>query len=143
MKTTTEQNKRLVLEGFDTLFNKRDYSAAEKFWSPHYIEHSAHIAPGRDGLFNLIKSIPPTLKYEPGRSLPMASSLLSTDVFRGSGTRELDRGGHPSDRGWRPCRALGCHPGRGDSRTVQEAVGRCSATRFRCTGEQAAHRAGS
>ena len=46
MKTTTEQNKRLVLEAFDTLFNKRDYAAAEKFWSPHYIQHSAHIEPG-------------------------------------------------------------------------------------------------
>ena len=65
-KTTSEQNKALVLEAFDTLFNKRDYAAAEKFWSRHYIQHSAHIAPGREGLFNLIKSIPPTLKYEPG-----------------------------------------------------------------------------
>jgi predicted SnoaL-like aldol condensation-catalyzing enzyme len=65
-KTTPEQNKALVLEAFDTLFNKRDYAAAERFWSPDYIQHSAHIAPGRDGLFNLIKSIPPTLKYEPG-----------------------------------------------------------------------------
>jgi predicted SnoaL-like aldol condensation-catalyzing enzyme len=65
-KTTPEQNKALVLEAFDTLFNKRDYAAAERFWSPQYIQHSAHIAPGRDGLFNLIKSIPPTLKYEPG-----------------------------------------------------------------------------
>ena len=60
------RNKALVLEAFDTLFNKRDYAAAEKFWSPHYIQHSAHIAPGRDGLFNLIKSLPPTLKYESG-----------------------------------------------------------------------------
>jgi len=65
-KTTSEQNKALVLDAFDTLFNKRDYAAAEKFWSPHYIQHSAHIAPGREGLFNLIKSVPPTLKYEPG-----------------------------------------------------------------------------
>ena len=65
-KTTPEQNKALVLEAFDTLFNKRDYAAAERFWSPGYIQHSAHIAPGRDGLFNLIKSIPPTLEYEPG-----------------------------------------------------------------------------
>jgi len=32
---------------------------------PYYIQHSAHIAPGREGLFNLIKSLPPTLKYEP------------------------------------------------------------------------------
>ena len=65
-KTSTEQNKALVLEAFDTLFNKRDYAAAERLWSPDYIQHSAHIEPGRDGLFNLIKSIPPTLKYEPG-----------------------------------------------------------------------------
>jgi predicted SnoaL-like aldol condensation-catalyzing enzyme len=65
-KTTPEQNKALVLEAFDTLFNQRDYAAAERFWSPDYIQHSAHIAPGREGLFDLIKSLPPTLKYEPG-----------------------------------------------------------------------------
>jgi predicted SnoaL-like aldol condensation-catalyzing enzyme len=40
--------------------------AAERFWSNSYIQHSAHIAPGRDGLFKLVKSMPPTLKYEPG-----------------------------------------------------------------------------
>jgi predicted SnoaL-like aldol condensation-catalyzing enzyme len=65
-KTTPEQNRALVMEAFDTLFNKRDYAAAERFWSPDYIQHSAHIAPGREGLFNLIKSVPPTLRYEPG-----------------------------------------------------------------------------
>jgi len=65
-KTTPEQNRALVMEAFDTLFNKRDYAAAERFWSPDYIQHSAHIAPGREGLFNLIKGVPPTLKYEPG-----------------------------------------------------------------------------
>jgi predicted SnoaL-like aldol condensation-catalyzing enzyme len=65
-RTKQEKNKALVLEAFDTLFNKRDYVAAERYWSPDYIQHSAHIAPGREGLFNLIKSLPPTLKYEPG-----------------------------------------------------------------------------
>ena len=65
-RTVESKNKALVLEAFDTLFNKRDYAAAEKSWSPHYIQHSAHIAPGREGLFDLIKSLPPTLKYEPG-----------------------------------------------------------------------------
>jgi len=35
-KTTPEWNKALVLEAFDTLFNKRDYSAAERFWSDRY-----------------------------------------------------------------------------------------------------------
>jgi predicted SnoaL-like aldol condensation-catalyzing enzyme len=65
-RTVESKNEALVLEAFDTLFNKRDYSAAEKFWSPHYIQHSAHIAPGREGLFDLIRSLPLTLKYEPG-----------------------------------------------------------------------------
>ena len=65
-RTKQEKNKALVLEALDTLFNKRDYVAAERYWSPDYIQHSAHIAPGRGGLFNLIKSLPPTLKYEPG-----------------------------------------------------------------------------
>ena len=60
-----EKNKALVLKAFDTLFNKRDYAAAEKFWSPNYIQHSAHIAPGREGLFDLVKSGPPTMRYAP------------------------------------------------------------------------------
>ena len=65
MQTTqTEQNKATVLEAFDTLFNRRDYAAAEKFWSPDYIQHSAHIEPGRDGLFNLVKAAPAELRYE-------------------------------------------------------------------------------
>ena len=65
-QTKEEKNKALVLEAFDTLFNKRNYAAAERYWSSQYIQHSAHIAPGRDGLFDLVKSLPPTLKYEPG-----------------------------------------------------------------------------
>jgi predicted SnoaL-like aldol condensation-catalyzing enzyme len=65
-RTKQEKNKALVLEAFDALFNRRNYVAAERYWSPDYIPHSAHIAPGREGLFNLIKSLPPTLRYEPG-----------------------------------------------------------------------------
>ena len=65
-ETIQDKNKALVLAAFDTLFNKRDYAAAEKYWSPDYIQHSAHIEPGRDGLFNLIKTSPPSLRYEHG-----------------------------------------------------------------------------
>src|SRR5205823_4869453 len=62
-QTIQERNKALVLDAFDTLFNKRDYAAAEKYWSPNYIQHSAHIEPGRDGLFNLIRNAPNSLRY--------------------------------------------------------------------------------
>ena len=64
--TTADENKALVLKAFDTLFNQRDYDLAATFWSPHYIQHSSHIEPGREGLFNLIRTLPAAFKYEPG-----------------------------------------------------------------------------
>lgn len=64
--SNAQRNKAIVLKAFDTLFNKRNYTAAERFWSPNYIQHSAHIEPGREGLFNLVKAAPPLLNYEPG-----------------------------------------------------------------------------
>ena len=83
--TKQEKNKALVLEAFDTLFNKRDYVAAQRYWSPQYIQHSAHIAPGRDGLFNLIKSIPPTLRYEPGTIVAEGDFVIVHGRFSGFG----------------------------------------------------------
>ncbi|MFM0220846.1 nuclear transport factor 2 family protein [Paraburkholderia dipogonis] len=86
MTTTTEAaNKAFVLEAFDTLFNQRDYAAAERFWSPNYIQHSAHIAPGRDGLFNLIKTLPPTLRYEPGVIVADGDYVIVHGRFSGHG----------------------------------------------------------
>ncbi len=84
-KTTEESNKALVLEAFDTLFNKRDYKAAERYWSSEYIQHSAHIAPGRDGLFNLVRSTPPTLKYEPGLIVAENDYVIVHGRFSGTG----------------------------------------------------------
>jgi predicted SnoaL-like aldol condensation-catalyzing enzyme len=79
------RNKELVLKAFDTLFNKRDYGAAEHFWSPKYIQHSAHIEPGRDGLMNLIKGLPPTLKYEAGAIVADGDFVIVHGRFSGFG----------------------------------------------------------
>jgi predicted SnoaL-like aldol condensation-catalyzing enzyme len=84
-QTIESNNKALVLEAFDTLFNKRDYEAAERYWSPNYIQHSAHIAPGRDGLFNLIKSIPPTLRYEAGTVVAEGDVVILHGRYSGLG----------------------------------------------------------
>jgi predicted SnoaL-like aldol condensation-catalyzing enzyme len=78
-------NKALVLKAFDTLFNKRDYAAAEKFWSPRYIQHSAHIPPGRDGLFDLVKGLPPTLRYESGLILAEGEFVIVHGRFSNFG----------------------------------------------------------
>ena len=84
-ETIASNNKALVLAAFDTLFNKRDYAAAERFWSPHDVQHSAHIAPGRDGLFNFVKSLPPTLKYEPGTIVAEGDFVIVHGRFSGFG----------------------------------------------------------
>src|SRR6267378_5466161 len=108
-QTKQERNKARVLVAFDTLFNKRDYVAAERYWSPTYIQHSAHIARGREGLFNLIKSMPPTLKYEPGVIVADGDFVIIHGRFSGFGapvnTRRL--------------------------KSIPRAAGRCSATLFR------------
>ena len=83
--TKQEKNKALVLEAFDTLFNKRDYEAAERFWSPNYIQHSAHIEPGRDGLFNLVRNTPDTLRYEHQLIVAEGDYVIVHGRFSGTG----------------------------------------------------------
>jgi len=84
-ETIQEKNKALVLDAFDTLFNKRDYAAAEKYWSTDYIQHSAHIEPGRDGLFNLIRSAPDTLRYEHQLIVAEGDYVIIHGRFSGNG----------------------------------------------------------
>ena len=85
MGTTEQQNKAFVLEAFETLFNKRDYAAAERYWSPSYIQHSAHIPPGREGLFELVKAAPGTLRYENGLIIANGDYVMLHGRFSGIG----------------------------------------------------------
>lgn len=80
-----EHNKEIVLKAFETLFNKRDYRAAEKFWSPDYVQHSAHIPPGREGLFNLVRAAPPTLRYENSLIFEQNNLVILHGRFSGNG----------------------------------------------------------
>ena len=80
-----EKNKAFVLKAFDTLFNQRDYVAAERYWSPKYIQHSAHIEPGRAGLFDLIRSAPDTLHYEHQLIVAEGEYVIVHGRFTGNG----------------------------------------------------------
>ena len=80
-----EMNKATVLQAFDTLFNRRDYAAAERFWSADYIQHSAHIAPGRQGLFDLVTAAPAALAYEPGIVAAEGDIVMLHGRFSGTG----------------------------------------------------------
>jgi len=83
--STEENNRNFVLEAFDTLFNKRDYAAAERFWSPDYIQHSAYIAPGREGLFELVKAAPAELRYENALAVASGDYVMLHGRFSGFG----------------------------------------------------------
>jgi predicted SnoaL-like aldol condensation-catalyzing enzyme len=80
-----EENKRFVLQAFDTLFNRRDYKAAENSWSDTYIQHSAHIEPGRDGLFNLVRAAPASLRYENSLIFAQDDYVMLHGRFTGNG----------------------------------------------------------
>jgi predicted SnoaL-like aldol condensation-catalyzing enzyme len=84
-ETIESKNKALVIEAFDTLFNKREFAAAERFWSPNYIQHSAHIAPGREGLFNLVRSVPETMHYENQLIVAEGDYVIAHGRFTGMG----------------------------------------------------------
>jgi len=82
---TADDNKEIVREAFDTLFNQRDYTAAERFWSAEYIQHSAHIPSGRDGLFNLIGSLPLNLRHELELIMADGDMVMVRGRFSGHG----------------------------------------------------------
>jgi predicted SnoaL-like aldol condensation-catalyzing enzyme len=84
-QTIEEKNKAIVLEAFEALFNKRDYAAAERFWSPNYIQHSAHIPPGREGLIGLIEAVPDNFRYENGLTVANGNYVLLHGRFTGLG----------------------------------------------------------
>src|ERR1700693_4134599 len=112
-----EKNKAFVQEAFETLFNKRDYAAAERFWSPNYIQHSAHIPPGREGLLALIKGVPDNFHYENGLTVANGDYVLLHGPWP---TGELDRGGYRAPRERPTGRTLGRHPGRGDKGSIRQ-----------------------
>ena len=85
-QTSPEQNKALVLKAFDALFNQRDYEAASRLWSPDYLQHSAHIPPGRDGLLGLVRALPPSLRYEHGPIVAEGDYVMVHGRFSGMGT---------------------------------------------------------
>jgi epsilon-lactone hydrolase len=85
MTAVEDANRALVIEAFDTLFNRRDYARAEEFWSPDYIQHSAHIPPGRTGLFELVKSLPAELRYEHQLVVAYGDHVILHGRFSGHG----------------------------------------------------------
>jgi predicted SnoaL-like aldol condensation-catalyzing enzyme len=61
---TPEQNKTIVLEAFDALFNRKDFEGASGFWAKDYIQHNPLIPNGREALFHYVGSLPASTRFE-------------------------------------------------------------------------------
>lgn len=61
----------------------RDFAAAEKYFSPTYIQHSAGIAPGREGLFSLVRGL--TRRYESALVVAEGDYVMAHGRFQGGG----------------------------------------------------------
>ena len=121
-----DSNVQTVLTVFDTLFNRRDYAAAERFWSPNYI----HIPPGRDGLFGLIKPMSATLRYENHIAAPTGDFVI---LHGGSAASVRSHGSPPTSCAWR----TGCSRSTGtSSRTRPRVSNRAAACRCLATGSR-------
>jgi predicted ester cyclase len=84
MTATENRNKAIALEAFDTLFNKRDYTAAERLWSPGYIQHSARIKPGRRGILERAHAMP-EMRYECELAMAEGDMVMLRGRFSGNG----------------------------------------------------------
>src|SRR5579859_5860846 len=82
---TPAENKAIVLKGFETLFNRKDLTAAERFWSPAYIQHSAHVPGGREGLFGLVAGGPADLRYQCQLAVAEGDHVMLHGRFTGLG----------------------------------------------------------
>jgi len=83
--TTAQLNKDLALRAFETLFNQRNFDAAATMWSPDYIQHSTHIAPGRAGLFDRVRAAPTTFRYQNALAVAEGDYVVLHGRFSGDG----------------------------------------------------------
>jgi len=129
--SSEDRNVQIVLKAFDTLFNKRDYAAAERFWSPRYIQHSAHIPPGREGSSTWSSPCPRRCATRTTSQRRPVTSSFSTGGSAVTVCRR--RGSSPTSYAWR----MACSRSTGTSSRTRPrgssraAVCQCSATNFR------------
>lgn len=77
------RNKVLVTEAMKALFQLRDSSAFERYYSPDYIQHNPGIPQGRDALKSLVAGLSKNVFYEPGMVLAEGDMVAIHGRIRG------------------------------------------------------------
>jgi predicted SnoaL-like aldol condensation-catalyzing enzyme len=77
--------KELVLAATTELFDNRDFAAADKYWSPAYVEHSLWGGTGLDGLRAMASTLPDRFRHERVRLLGEGSLVVVHGLYEGVG----------------------------------------------------------
>ncbi len=57
MDTVLENNKKIVLEFYDLLINKKDFESARKYIGNYYRQHNPKVADGPDGIRTHVENL--------------------------------------------------------------------------------------
>src|ERR1700737_4158070 len=81
--------KELVEQAVYELFDQRDATAVERYWSPDYIEHSIVGAGGLQGLRDLAGSLPPGFRHKRIRVLGEQDLVVAHGLYDGLGSTPI------------------------------------------------------
>lgn len=76
-------NAQIVRRALNDMFVKRDPRAAEKYFSPQYIQHNPHYPNGRDVLPGLIANLPADFKFETGLIVAQGDLVMVHNRYSG------------------------------------------------------------
>jgi predicted SnoaL-like aldol condensation-catalyzing enzyme len=80
---TTE--KELIVRALEELFDRRDMSAIDRYFSSAYVEHSAIGGDGQDGLREVVRNLPDGFRHTRVRVLADKDLVVAHGVYHGFG----------------------------------------------------------
>jgi predicted SnoaL-like aldol condensation-catalyzing enzyme len=87
MLTTTD--KDLVMAATVALLDDRDLGSIDKYFGPTYVQHSAFIADGIDGMRESVRGLPSEFRYERAHVLSQGDVVALHGRYRGIGAGPL------------------------------------------------------
>lgn len=80
---TPADNATLVRQALNDMFVKRDQRAAERYFSPEYIQHNPRYPSGRAVLPKLIGKLPARFKFEMGMVVALGDLVMDHNRYTG------------------------------------------------------------
>ena len=83
------KNKEIVLNAMNELFHDKDSTAIEKYWHEAYQQHNPSMINGHEGLRNLLPSLDPGFKWQPGIIVEENDLVITHSLVHGWGPQPV------------------------------------------------------